>query len=131
MEIGGRLMIGMERAEHEFTEAQHRGHLIVDLVCHAAGQRADRLEPLGLAKLPLRPPFGGDIPEYGHPRDDLTMDIANGGGLDRDLDPMALGMLDPHDFVFDRFSTQDGPREWPFLGSIDRPSRWYPRQSAL
>ena len=121
VEIGGRLMIGMERAEYEFTEAQHHGHLIVHLVSHAAGERADRLEPLGLAKLPLPPPFCGHIPEYGHPRDDLTMDIADGGGLDRDLDAMPLGVLDPHDFVFDRFPTQDGPREWPLLG-FDRPS---------
>ncbi len=127
-----RLMVGVERAEYEFTEAQHHGHLIVDLVGHAAGERSDRLEPLRLAKLPLRPPFCGHIPEYGHARDDLTMDIANGGGLDRDLDPVALGVLDPHDLVLDRFSTQDGSREWPFLG-FDRPSvpAWNPRQSAL
>ena len=61
LHIGGLGMVGAQLLEHEVAEAKHGHQLVVDLVGHPAGERADGLELLGLAELLLGQDPVGDV----------------------------------------------------------------------
>ena len=65
--VGGLRVVGAELLEDEIAEAEHGHELVVHLVRHAAGERADRLELLGLAELLLRLHPVSDVGVRAHP----------------------------------------------------------------
>jgi hypothetical protein len=72
IDVGPEWVILGQALEHEAAEADHRGHHIVDLVGHAAGQAAHRFQPLRLPQMLRRPALVFHVDAGSHPLNDLA-----------------------------------------------------------
>src|SRR5262249_56367571 len=90
---------GREWLEPEVPEADPDGHHVVDLVRDAAGQLADRLQPLGLSQLLLHPLEAADLLPRHDGASDRSLPVANRAGTAQQRDTSAIGTAERPLFV--------------------------------